>query len=97
MSDDPLVQVHFTPELNEPVMIVAMDGWIDAGAGAANAMSALLSTIGSGLATAMKDEGEREAALVTFVVTASGLVWLGIASAFWGVVAGVIVRAALRR
>jgi benzoate membrane transport protein len=58
---------------------------------------ALLSTIGSGLATAMKDEGEREAALVTFVVTASGLVWLGIASAFWGVVAGVIVRAALRR
>jgi benzoate membrane transport protein len=45
----------------------------------------------------MKDEGEREAALVTFVVTASGLVWLGIASAFWGVVAGVIVRAALRR
>jgi benzoate membrane transport protein len=58
---------------------------------------ALLSTIGSGLATAMKDEGEREAALVTFVVTASGLVWLGIASAFWGVIAGVIVRAALRR
>ncbi|MFN7546530.1 MAG: benzoate/H(+) symporter BenE family transporter [Pseudomonadota bacterium] len=58
---------------------------------------ALLSTIGSGLATAMKDEAEREAALVTFVVTASGLVWLGIASAFWGVVAGVIVRAALRR
>ncbi len=58
---------------------------------------ALLSTIGSGLATAMKDEGEREAALVTFVVTASGLVWFGIASAFWGVVAGVIVRAALRR
>ena len=29
MSDDPLVEVHFTPELNEPVMIVAMDGWID--------------------------------------------------------------------
>ncbi len=47
MSDDPLVEVHFTPELNDPVMIVAMDGWIDAGAGAANAMSALLSTTGA--------------------------------------------------
>jgi benzoate membrane transport protein len=58
---------------------------------------ALLSTIASALATAMKDEAEREAALVTFVVTASGLVWLGIASAFWGVVAGVAVRAMLRR
>lgn len=58
---------------------------------------ALLSTIGSALATAMKDEAEREAALVTFVVTASGLVLFGIASAFWGVVAGVVVRAALRR
>lgn len=58
---------------------------------------ALLSTIGSALATAMKDEAEREAALVTFVVTASGLVLFGIASAFWGVLAGVVVRAALRR
>ena len=58
---------------------------------------ALLSTIGSGLATAMKDEAEREAALVTFVVTASGLVLWGIGSAFWGVVAGVVVRLALRR
>ena len=48
MSDDPLVEVHFTPELNEPVMIVAMDGWIDAGGGAANAMSALLSTSACG-------------------------------------------------
>jgi len=58
---------------------------------------ALLSTIGSGLAAAMKDEAEREAALVTFVVTASGLVLWGIGSAFWGVVAGVVVRLALRR
>jgi benzoate membrane transport protein len=58
---------------------------------------ALLSTIGSALATAMKHEAEREAALVTFVVTASGLVLFGIASAFWGVLAGVVVRLALRR
>jgi predicted ATP-grasp superfamily ATP-dependent carboligase len=44
MSDQPLVEVHRTPELTDPVLIVAMDGWIDAGAGAANAMSALLSS-----------------------------------------------------
>lgn len=52
---------------------------------------ALLGTIGSGLATAMKDEGSREAALVTFLVTISGLTLFGIASAFWGVVAGAVV------
>ncbi len=40
----PLVDVRATPELNDPVMVVAMDGWIDAGLGAANAMSVLSST-----------------------------------------------------
>ncbi len=57
---------------------------------------ALLATIGSGLAQAMRDEGEREAALLTFVVTASGLTLAGIGSAFWGVAAGALVLA-LRR
>ncbi len=52
---------------------------------------ALLDTIGSGLAAAMKDEGQREAALVTFVVTASGLTLWGVGAAFWGVVAGALV------
>ncbi len=33
------------PEFNEPVLVVALEGWIDAGAGAATAMSTLLSTI----------------------------------------------------
>lgn len=51
---------------------------------------ALLGTIGTGLATAMKDEREREAALITFVVTASGLTLWGVGSAFWGVVAGAL-------
>ena len=36
----------------------------------------------------MRDEQEREAALITFLVTASGLTLLGIGSAFWGLVAG---------
>ena len=51
---------------------------------------ALLGTIGSGLAVAMRDEGQREAALITFVVTASGLTLWGVGAAFWGVVAGAL-------
>ncbi len=54
---------------------------------------ALLGTIGGGLATAMKDEGQREAALITFLVTASGLTLWGVGAAFWGVVAGVLALA----
>lgn len=49
---------------------------------------ALLGTIGNGLAVALKDEHHREAALITFLVTLSGVVIAGIGSAFWGVVAG---------
>jgi benzoate membrane transport protein len=49
---------------------------------------ALPGTIGSALATALKDERSREAALLTFVVSASGLTLFGIGAAFWGVVAG---------
>ncbi len=51
---------------------------------------ALLGTIGNGLAMAMKDESHREAALITFLVTLSGVVIAGIGSAFWGVVAGAV-------
>ncbi len=58
---------------------------------------ALLGTLGGSLAAALRDEHEREAALVTFLVTASGLSLAGIGAAFWGLVAGVIVRIALRR
>ena len=49
---------------------------------------ALLGTIGSGLAAALKDEAHREAALITFLVTLSGVTVAGVGSAFWGVVAG---------
>ena len=51
---------------------------------------ALLGTIGNGLASSLRDERHREAALITFLVTLSGVTLLGIASAFWGLVAGVI-------
>jgi benzoate membrane transport protein len=49
---------------------------------------ALLTTIGQSLAGALADDGVREAALVTFLVTLSGVVVAGVGSAFWGVVAG---------
>lgn len=51
---------------------------------------ALLGTIGSGLSTALRDVAHREAALITFLVTLSGVVIAGVGSAFWGVVAGVL-------
>lgn len=54
---------------------------------------ALLGTIGNGLASAMAADAHREAALVTFLVTASGVALLGVGSAFWGLVAGLLVLA----
>jgi benzoate membrane transport protein len=57
---------------------------------------ALIGTIGNGLASAVADERQREPALVTFLVTASGLTLLGIGSAFWGLVGGVATLLVLR-
>ena len=51
---------------------------------------ALLGTIGGGLATALREEAHREAALITFLVTLSGVAIAGVGSAFWGVVAGAL-------
>ncbi|MBB4516776.1 benzoate/H(+) symporter BenE family transporter [Paraburkholderia fungorum] len=56
---------------------------------------ALFGSIMSGLANAMQDTKQREAALVTFMVTASGLTLLSIGSAFWGLVAGVLTQLVL--
>jgi benzoate membrane transport protein len=49
---------------------------------------ALLGTIGGSLFQALSQEKERDAAIVTFLVTASGVTLLGVGSAFWGLVAG---------
>ncbi|PSR15696.1 hypothetical protein C8255_21740 [filamentous cyanobacterium CCP3] len=54
---------------------------------------ALLGTIGNGLFTALKEERDREPALITFLVTASGVTLLGIGSAFWGLIAGALALA----
>jgi len=57
---------------------------------------ALFGTIGNSLATALALERDREAALVTFLVTASGTSLAGIGSAFWGLVAGAVTLLVLR-
>ena len=57
---------------------------------AAIAGLALLGTISAGLASALSDEKHREAAIITFLVTLSGVVIAGVGSAFWGVVAGTL-------
>lgn len=60
---------------------------------------ALLGTIGGALSAALKDEGHRDAAILTFLVCLSGVSAFGIGAAFWGVVAGGVatVAAAWRR
>ena len=47
-------------------------------------------SISNGLTIAMAESKEREAALITFMVTASGMTLFSIGSAFWGIVAGVL-------
>ena len=51
---------------------------------------ALLSTIGNSLKTALEEEKQREPALITILVSASGISLLGIGAAFWGLIAGVL-------
>lgn len=52
---------------------------------------ALFGTIANALTTAMSEERQREASLVTFLVTASGISLFSIGAAFWGLVAGALV------
>jgi len=51
---------------------------------------ALFASIIGGLTQAMSEPKEREAALITFLVTASGMTLFAVGSAFWGIVAGVL-------
>ncbi|MBR9924444.1 MAG: benzoate/H(+) symporter BenE family transporter [Gammaproteobacteria bacterium] len=52
---------------------------------------ALLGTLSGGLANAFENSGQRDAAIVTFLLTGSGITLLGIGGAFWGLVAGLVV------
>ncbi len=51
---------------------------------------ALFGTISNSLHSAVSIDSMREAAVITFLVTASGLSLFGVGAAFWGLVAGVI-------
>ncbi|MGF1630685.1 MAG: benzoate/H(+) symporter BenE family transporter [Kiloniellaceae bacterium] len=57
---------------------------------------ALLGAFGSALTEALAAADDRLAAIVTFLATASGLSFLGIGSAFWGLLAGLAVLALTR-
>lgn len=57
---------------------------------AALAGLALISTIATNLQATTADPEYRDAAVITLLVTASGASFFGIASAFWGLVAGVL-------
>ncbi|MFQ1850034.1 benzoate/H(+) symporter BenE family transporter [Aeromonas veronii] len=52
---------------------------------------ALLGTIGSSLHSALHQDEAREAALLTFIITASGISLLGIAAACWGLLIGLAI------
>ena len=58
---------------------------------------ALFGTISNALATALQDGQQRQAAFITFAVTASGFSQWGISSAFWGLVAGLVAWALSRK
>lgn len=51
---------------------------------------ALLAPLSNALVIAMSDETQRIAAIATFSITASGVEFLGVGAAFWGLVAGLV-------
>jgi benzoate membrane transport protein len=57
---------------------------------------ALLGALGGALMGAVNQPDGREAALITFLVTASGLSFFGISGAFWGLLAGGAMRTLMR-
>ncbi len=74
------------------VMAALPLSWIQTLAGLA-----LLGTISGSLCQALHNERERDAAIVTFLLTASGVTLGGIGSAFWGLVAGGVCYLVLLR
>lgn len=58
---------------------------------------ALFGTISNALASALQDTAHRQAAFLTFAVTASGFSLWGISSAFWGLVAGLVAWTLTRK
>ena len=63
---------------------------------AALAGLALLGAIIGGMTAALATPGERDAAMITFLCTASGMTLFGLAAPFWGLVLGLVAQLALR-
>lgn len=68
-----------------PILIVAVAGL------------AVLGALVSSITSALHDTHHRVAAIMTFLVTASGLTFMGIGGAFWGLLAGAVVMMTLHR
>ena len=101
-------EAHEDPKQRYKAAVFAGIGYLIAGAFGASIVSlfavlpqalimgvagiALFGTIGASLHSALQNEHQREAALLTFLVTASGLTLWGIGSAFWGLVVGIVVQ-----
>jgi benzoate membrane transport protein len=71
--------------LSPPVLIEAVAGL------------ALLGALAAALSSAVSDPSGREAAAITFVVTAASVGFLGIGAAFWGLLAGMAMTLLHRR
>jgi benzoate membrane transport protein len=71
--------------LSPPVLVIAVAGL------------ALLPALATSLANATADPDHRDAAVITFVVTAAGLSIAGIGSPFWGLLAGLVALILRRR
>jgi benzoate membrane transport protein len=71
--------------LSPPVLIEAVAGL------------ALLGALAAALSSAVAEPAGREAAAVTFVVTAAGVGFLGVGAAFWGLLAGTAMALLHRR
>ncbi len=64
---------------------------------AALAGLALIGAISANITMAMKEDGARDSALITFLATASGMHFLGLSSVFWGILIGMIAHVVLTR
>lgn len=71
--------------LSPPILVEAVAGL------------ALLGALAGAVSAAVAEPDAREAAVVTFVVTASGVSLLGVGGAFWGLVAGWLMLLLFRR
>ncbi|MFC9434581.1 benzoate/H(+) symporter BenE family transporter [Nocardia sp. NPDC057030] len=86
--------VYFVVALGSAALVtfiaVAPKGVLETVAGLA-----LLATLAAALTGALSSEKHREAGIITFLIAASGVGFLGVGAAFWALIAGLVVRKVL--